>query len=505
MTLAAAEQLVKDSGLAEKGLPTGWVIALMGHLVNITSGKFIKRSEYSQTPDKPYPVAGAGGPIGWTDRFNFKAPIMTLGRVGAAGALNLYQSDAWVTDNALVVQTTNKDLFDLFALFFRTVKWADLHTGSSQPLITQTLVKKLLIPLPPLNEQKRIVAKVEQLLARVNAVRERLAKVPTVLKRFRQSVLAAACSGRLTADWREENSNYEAAARLIERIFTKREEQFEVESKTSKVGGRKIPQKPAGLRPRKIEVKELPEIPEQWAWVYLPDLGYMGRGKSRHRPRNAPHLYGGPYPFIQTGDIAQSGGRITSHQQTYSEKGLAQSRLWPDGTVCITIAANIASSAILTYPACFPDSVVGVNPDEDLCLAEYVEFFIRTARADLDQFAPATAQKNINIGILHEVAVPLPPFFEQQDIVRRVEALLNLANTIEKRVAVATTQAEKLAQAILAKAFRGELVPTEAKLALREGRSYEPASALLAKIEVQRKDAKPQRKRTVSRRQERNK
>ncbi len=181
----------------------------------------------------------------------------------------------------------------------------------------------------------------------------------------------------------------------------------------------------------------------------------MSRGKSKHRPRNAPHLFGGPYPFIQTGDIAQSQGVITSHQQTYSEAGLAQSHLWPAGTTCITIAANIANSAVLTYPACSPDSVVGLIPDESLCLKEYAEFFLRMARADLEQFALATAQKNINVEILCDVAVPLPPLAEQHEIVRRVEAMFKLADAAEKRVEAAKLRAEKLTQAILAKAFWG--------------------------------------------------
>jgi type I restriction enzyme S subunit len=154
--------------------------------------------------------------------------------------------------------------------------------------------------------------------------------------------------------------------------------------------------------------------------------------------------------------------------------------------VCITIAANIADSALLTYPACFPDSVVGLLPDPDLCQAEYAEFFIRTAREDLSQYAPATAQKNINIGILEEVLVPLPPRMEQSEIVRRVEALFFLADMIEKRVAATTGRAEKLTQAFLAKAFRGELVPTEAELARAEGGDFEPASALLARVSIGR-------------------
>jgi type I restriction enzyme S subunit len=180
-----------------------------------------------------------------------------------------------------------------------------------------------------------------------------------------------------------------------------------------------------------------------------------------------------------------------SHKQTYSEAGLAQSRLWPAGTICITIAANIADSAILTYPVCFPDSVVGLIVDPEFCVTEFVEFFVRTAREDLSQFAPATAQKNINIGILGEVAVPLPPLDEQREIVRRVETLFTLANEIEARVRAATMQTERLPQAILGRAFRGELVPTEAQLAADEGREYESASTLLERIRELRKQQQP--------------
>ncbi len=152
----------------------------------------------------------------------------------------------------------------------------------------------------------------------------------------------------------------------------------------------------------------------------------------------------------------------------------------------ITIAANIAESAVLTYPACFPDSVVGLVTDLQICLPEYVEFFIRTAKDGLSQFAPATAQANINVEILSQVFVAIPPLDEQYEIVRRVDGLLAAADAIECRVASAEAKVEKLTQAILAKAFRGELVPTEAELARRESRDYEPASVLLERIRRER-------------------
>jgi type I restriction enzyme S subunit len=354
---------------------------------------------------------------------------------------------------------------------FRRAAEQEMTGSVGQKRVPATFLEEARLPIPPLAEQRRIVAKVEEVLSHVNAARERLAKVPAILKRFRQAVLAAACSGRLTADWRAEQTDIEPADRLIERALSSSDR-------------------------RRVDASNLPNIPESWAWLYLPSTGEMNRGKSWHRPRNAPFLYGGQYPFIQTGDIAQSGGRITSHRQTYSEAGLAQSRLWPAGAICITIAANIADSAILTYPACFPDSVVGVLTNPEVCSVQYLEFFIRTARSDLSQFAPATAQKNINIAILNDVAVPLPPLAEQHEIVRRVEALFRLADTIEARLATATARVGKLMQAVLAKAFRGELVPTEAELARAEGRDYELASALVERIRAEREQqaSKPARR-----------
>jgi len=198
-------------------------------------------------------------------------------------------------------------------------------------------------------------------------------------------------------------------------------------------------------------------LPEGWAWAPLPSLGELNRGRSRHRPRDAEHLYGGDYPFVQTGDIARSRGRITSHRQTYSDAGLAQSRLWPKNTVCITIAANIADSAILTYEACFPDSVVGFVALPTACLPEYVEFFIRTAREDLSLFAPATAQKNINLETLRKLRVPLPPLAEQMRIVATVEALLARVNAARQQLAKVPAILKRFRQSVLAAACSGRL------------------------------------------------
>jgi type I restriction enzyme S subunit len=112
----------------------------------------------------------------------------------------------------------------------------------------------------------------------------------------------------------------------------------------------------------------------------LDELGAVARGRSRHRPRDAAHLYGGPYPFVQTGDIKHAGLYLTEYSQTSSEAGLEQSRLWPKGTLCITIAANIAETAILGIDACFPDSVIGFTADESKCDVRYLRYKFETIK-----------------------------------------------------------------------------------------------------------------------------
>ncbi|WP_407345141.1 restriction endonuclease subunit S [Dickeya ananatis] len=158
--------------------------------------------------------------------------------------------------------------------------------------------------------------------------------------------------------------------------------------------------------------------PEKWELVRLSSLGEVNRGRSRHRPRDAAHLYGGPYPFIQTGDVKASNGRITSYTQTYSEAGLQQSRLWPAGTMCITIAANIAETGILEFPACFPDSVIGFIPNLEKCDVYFVEYMFRLMRGGIQAQATGSVQDNINLQTLERIEFPLPSLEEQKNIAR---------------------------------------------------------------------------------------
>ena len=155
---------------------------------------------------------------------------------------------------------------------------------------------------------------------------------------------------------------------------------------------------------------------KSWKQVKLMDLGLLARGISKHRPRNAVELLGGPYPLVQTGEVANADTYITSYLSTYSELGLKQSKMWPKGTLCITIAANIAQTSILTFDACFPDSVVGFIAGERVETV-FVHYWFSFLQSSLEALATQVAQKNLNLKTLSNVEVIVPPIQLQSEFV----------------------------------------------------------------------------------------
>ncbi len=177
------------------------------------------------------------------------------------------------------------------------------------------------------------------------------------------------------------------------------------------------------------------ENTKRWEQKRLNDLGTLDRGVSRARPRNSPDLLGGPYPLVQTGEVANCETYIKEYLSTYSEKGLAQSKMWPEGTLCITIAANIAKTGILTFEACFPDSVVGFIPNDEVNLL-FVHHWFKAVQHHLEELAPSTAQKNMNLGVLSNLKVISPPRVHQDRFASMVKqadkSKFELKQAIEK-------------------------------------------------------------------------
>lgn len=203
-------------------------------------------------------------------------------------------------------------------------------------------------------------------------------------------------------------------------------------------------------------------IPDNWTWVKLCDIGELARGKSKHRPRNDESLYiDGTIPMIQTGDVAAANKYITQFNTCYNEKGLAQSRLWKKGTLCITIAANIGDVAILTFDACFPDSVLGFLPFSEQVSKEYVYYMLLAYKHRMNAKASKMTQSNLSLDKINSMLFPFPPIEEQLRIVDCLNRLFGKVDEYEKIEQQLTVLKNKfpsdMREAILQSALQGKL------------------------------------------------
>lgn len=309
-----------------------------------------------------------------------------------------------------VIWLKNKGVFDASYMYYlyKTVfidnQIHSMSAGTTVDTYTIINAKNTIIPLPPLSEQQRIVERIEELFAKLDEAKERLQEVADSFAVRKAAILHKAFTGELTTQWRRENGVSD----------------------------------------------------ESWEEKKLGEVGVLERGRSKHRPRNDERLFGGIYPFIQTGDVANADMFIEKHSQTLSDFGMQQSKLFAKNTICITIAANIGKVAILSYDSCFPDSVVGLTTDEKNSY-KYVYYYLSTQQKELESKAPATAQKNINLKVLNDLDIPLPSLSEQHEIVRLIDDLLARERAAQQATEQALASIDLMKKSILARAFRGEL------------------------------------------------
>jgi len=182
-----------------------------------------------------------------------------------------------------------------------------------------------------------------------------------------------------------------------------------------------------------------------WTERSLDELGTVSRGRSRNRPRDAAHLFGGEFPFVQTGDVKHSGLYLTNYSNTYSEAGLAQSRLWPEGTLCITIAANIADTSILKIEACFPDSVIGFVPEKGKADVRFIKYlFDATLKKKYKTFTQGAAQDNLSQGKLLSIKFPVPDITVQEEIANLLSKYDDLIENNKRRIELLEESARHL-------------------------------------------------------------
>lgn len=268
-----------------------------------------------------------------------------------------------------------------------------LSAGAIVKNISSDLVKKALLPIPPLSEQQRIVEILDNAFAKIDTVKQNAERNLRNGKELFQSVL-----------------------------------QYEMTPK------------------------------EGWNKKKLIDIALeFGRGKSKNRPRNDKKLFGGKYPFIQTGDVRNSSKIISSYTQTYNEVGLSQSKLWAKNTICITIAANIAETGILGFDSCFPDSIIGLLVDKEKADLNFTYYLLLFTKEKLQLLGKGSAQDNINLGTFEKLFFFFPSIEIQQQIVTKLDVLSEKCKELENNYQQTINDCDELKKAILAKAFNGEL------------------------------------------------
>lgn len=470
-------------------LPKGWAWTRLDSTGQYINGLPFKPSDWAK---KGRPIIRIQNLSGRNDNFNYTERAVPSEYIVVQGDILVSWSatlDAYLWDREFegvlnqhifrVIpseEISREYLYWLLRAVIREMAGSEKAHGLVMKHINRGPFLSHVVALPPLAEQHRIAAKISELMALCDrleaeeadgaAAHARLVEVllgtltqlsestsvgvnwqrlvqnfdilfstESSIEALKQTIFQLAVTGKLV----RQNPNDEPAAQVLMRIAEERGESGRADRL------RKL--KPLASA---SEVNMPFELPQGWAWARFPEIGNFGRGKSKHRPRNDPALFNpGYYPLIQTGEIARADNFVREYHSKYSEAGLLQSKMWPQGTLCITIAANIANSAILGFDACFPDSVVGFIPSPRIGDARYFLLFMKTARADLLRFAPSTAQKNINLEILESIKVPVPPLAEMKRIVDKVDELMALCDALKADLSESRLRKTRLATTLI--------------------------------------------------------
>ena len=338
---------------------------------------------------------------------------------------------------------------------------AEKGTGTTFNAITGDQLKGLAIPLAPLPEQHRIVAKIEELFTRLDAGVESLKKVKMQLKRYRQGVLKYAFEGKLTEEWRKTHKDQiEPASKLLEKIRQERKE---------KLGPRYKELPP-------IDASELPELPQTWTWVKLGNVSDTTSGGTPSRKKK--EYYGGNIPWLKSGELKDSVIEFT--EESITDEGLVNSstRIIAKGTLLIALyGATVGKLGVLGIDSAINQAICAIFPNGGIS-RDFLLWYLRKHRDELLNIRKGGAQPNISQDVVRNIVLPLCSLQEQRNIVEEVETRMTLVKEVETDLEKSLKQAERLRQGILKQAFKGKLV--------HQDLSDEPADKLLQRIREER-------------------
>lgn len=341
--------------------------------------------------------------------------------------------------------------------------------GTTVQSVKLDTLRNFQLPIPPLAEQGRIVSKLEALLAKVDACRMRLDRIPVILKRFRQSVLTAACDGRLTEDWRALHPIQDASLEMKQLI------EVRLGAASSERGRQKIRAFDAG-HPCSLGLEQ--DLPESWLSVCVGHIGDVQNGSTPSRKCST--YWAGIIPWVSSGEVQN--GILDTTRECITEEGYRDSSvsLLPKGTVLIAMIGEgktRCQTALLNIPACINQNIAGVILDHGLVESRYLWYWFQARYKQNREFGSGSGPQALNCHKVRELPLNLPPLEEQREITVRLNRLMAQAGQIEAQYVRAKAQVDRLTQSILAKAFRGELVP--------QVPNDEPADSFLNKLKAE--------------------
>lgn len=437
------------------------------------------------------PYYGATGQIGWIDDYIFDEELLLLGEDGAPffdkskPISYIVKGKSWVNNHAHVLRALPGVTNNRFLKFY--LDYFDFNgyvTGTTRLKLNQSSLRKISVFLPPLAEQHRIVAKLEKLLGKVDQAQARLEKIPGILKQFRMAVLAAACSGKLTDDWRRKNSNIPSAAEVIEDSIQERTAKYQTACQEAKQTGNKKPRE-YRVNNESMDDSEYDWLPETWELDRLCNLAHIGGGVTKGRKIKNQNTM--TLPYLRVANVQDGYLDLSEIKEIEAvPEDLEKYGLMP-GDILFTEGGDRdklgrGSVWMGEIENCIHQNhIFRARLFSSKILPEYVSLATKSAQSRNYFFKNASQTVNlasINMTSLGNLPIPIPPFEEQKEIIRRVNGLYHLADQLERHYQKAKTHIDNLTQSILAKAFRGELVPQDPK--------DEPASELLKRIKAEK-------------------
>jgi type I restriction enzyme, S subunit len=407
--------------------PKSWIEAPLGDLLQLNYGKSLPERDRS---GNGFPVYGSNGIIGYHNSALTNGETLIIGRKESVGEVHFSSRSCYPIDTTYFVDRFCGMPVRYWFYQLKNLRLSELNKATAIPGINRQDAYKAKIPLAPLNEQKRIADKLDRLLARVDACRERCDRIPLILKRFRQSVLAAATSGELTEDWREDQN-----------------------------------------------------ISFHWQATDVQSVAIVGTGSTPLRSNSSYYTDDG-VPWVTSAATGQP--FVNSASEFVTEAAITAHRLkiYPVRTLLVAMYGEGKTRGQVTelaIEATINQACAAVIVDESVVMKEYVKFALQANYLEMRELAEGGNQPNLNLSKIKEFPLCLPPFEEQQEIIHRVKTLFAYADRLEARYKTARAQIDRLTPALLDKAFQGELVPQDP--------NDEHASVLLERIQASRLNA----------------